>query len=200
MLPKTILYCGTRETPPQPLELRAGPLTMLFEPATGFLRYLRLGEHEVLRAIYGAVRDQNWGTVLPIISKLRTDIQPDSFQLSFEAICRQAEINFVWQGLISGDATGRVSFTFDGQAHSRFLRNRIGLCVLHPISACSGRPCRVRHSDGTEERGNFPKSISPHQPFLNIASLSYGVPATGITAQIQFAGEIFEMEDQRNWT
>ena len=37
---------------------------MVFEPATVFLRRLRLGEAELIRGIYAAVRDRNWGAVL----------------------------------------------------------------------------------------------------------------------------------------
>jgi D-apionolactonase len=45
------------------LELRAGPLEMLLEP--GGLRYVRLGEREVLRRVYVGVRDPNWGRLSP---------------------------------------------------------------------------------------------------------------------------------------
>jgi hypothetical protein len=35
-------------------------LTLSFEPQTAFLRHLRLGDHEVVRAIDAAIRDQAW--------------------------------------------------------------------------------------------------------------------------------------------
>src|SRR6266436_4368568 len=200
MLPKSVLHHGSSQPLLKPLELRAGPLTMIFEPGSAFLRHIRLGDHEVLRAIYGAVRDQNWGTIPPVISNLKSDVNTDSFSLSFEVACQQREIDFFWRGLIRGEPTGQVSYTFEGQVRSPFQRNRIGLCVLHPIAECSGRPCLVQHADGTEEQGFFPKSISPHQPFFDLKAISYEVVTTGITARIEFAGEVFEMEDQRNWS
>jgi hypothetical protein len=200
MLSNTTLYYGNSQPLPKPLQLRAGPLTMIFEPASAFLRHIRLGDHEVLRAIYGAVRDQNWGTIPPTIANLKSEIKADSFSLSFEVTCQQREVDFFWRGLIRGEPTGQVSYTFEGQARSQFQRNRIGLCVLHPIAECSGRPCLVQHNDGSEERGFFPKSISPHQPFFDLKRISYEVVTTGITAQVEFAGEVFEMEDQRNWS
>jgi len=200
MLSNTTLYYGSSQPLLKPMELRAGPLTMIFEPASAFLRHIRLGDHEVLRAIYGAVRDQNWGTIPPAVSNLKSEINADSFSLSFEVTCQQREIDFFWRGLIRGGPTGKVSYTFEGQARSQFQRNRIGLCVLHPIAECGGRPCLVQHNDGTEERGFFPKSISPHQPFFDLKETSYEVVTTGITAQVEFAGEVFEMEDQRNWS
>jgi len=89
MLPKPVLYYGSSQPLLKPMELRAGPLTMIFEPASAFLRHIRLGDHEVLRAIYGAVRDQNWGTIPPAVSNLKSEIKADSFSLSFEVTCQQ---------------------------------------------------------------------------------------------------------------
>jgi len=200
MAANTILWCGSADLPPAPLQLRAGPLTMIFEPATAFLRRILLGDHEVLRAIYAAVRDQNWGTILPTVSNLKSEIGPDAFHLTFDVTCRQEGIDFFWHGTITGESTGEVTYSFDGLARSQFKRNRIGICVLHPIVECSGRPCQVKHLDNSEEKGTFPRSISPHQPFFEIVSISHEIATTGITAEVRLAGEIFEMEDQRNWT
>ncbi|HXJ76038.1 MAG TPA: hypothetical protein VNM37_24495, partial [Candidatus Dormibacteraeota bacterium] len=66
MLSKGFLYSGGESA--RPLELRAGPLSLLFEPHTAFLRRIRLGDHEVVRAVYAAVRDQNWATITPKVS------------------------------------------------------------------------------------------------------------------------------------
>ncbi len=182
------------------IELRAGPLTMCFEPETAFLRHLRLGDHEVLRAVYAAVRDQNWSTILPRITIRRQEIGKDTFAIEFTAECRRGGIDYVWEGAVTGAADGRVEFKFNGEAHSEFLRNRIGICILHPIAECSGRPVTVTHTDGTEEAGAFPKDISPHQPFFDIRSVAYEVATTGILARIEASGDVFEMEDQRNWS
>jgi hypothetical protein len=198
MLSKVFLYSGRTES--RPIPLRAGPLAMVFEPDTGFLRHIRLGDHEVVRAIYAAVRDQNWGTVPPRITLGEQQIQKDSFQLSFEVLCQQGDIEFVWQGEASGDSNGQIRYRFDGVARSGFLRNRVGICILHPILECAGKPCAIEHIDGTTEQGAFPAAISPHQPFFDIRGISYGVVNTGIRAQLEMEGDTFEMEDQRNWT
>ncbi len=199
MLPKTVLYDGSHEAPPKPMDLRAGPLTMVFEPKTAFLRHIRLGDHEVVRAIYAAVRDHNWGTVPPQVTIAKSEINKDSFRLNLEVVCQQGGIDYRWQGTLSGEPSGQVSYVFEGEAHSAFQRNRIGLCVLHPITECSGRLCVIDHVDGTQEPGTFPRDIAPTQPFFEIQSVSYEA-APGIQAHIRFAGEIFEMEDQRNWS
>ena len=199
-LSKNIIRHGSDEPLIKPLELRAGPLTLLFDPGAGSLRHIRLGDHEVLRAIYAPVRDKNWGTIPPTLSGLKSEIRADSFRILFDVICRQGEIEFSWRGEVTGEATGQIRYSFDGQAGSRFQRNRIGICVLHPILECSGRGCTVKHVDGTEETGKFPRTISPHQPFFAIQTITYEIATTGISAEVQFAGEVFEMEDQRNWT
>jgi D-apionolactonase len=199
MSAKNILYCGTETLEPELIELKAGPVSMWFDPKTAFLKWLRLGDHEIVRAIYAAVRDENWGTVLPAIGNLQQEIKPDSFQLTFDMSCKRDHIDFFWRGTITGDSTGRVSYTFDGESRSAFQRNRIGICVLHPIAECSGKPCTVKHVDGTEEKGSFPKFIAPWQPFFDIKSLTYEA-APGAQAHIEFEGTVFEMEDQRNWS
>lgn len=198
MLSKVILYSGSEA--PQPIELRAGPLTLLFEPQTAFLRHIRLGDHEVVRAIYAAIRDHNWATILPQVTIRERDIKADSFQLTFDCDCHRGGVDYFWKGTVTGDATGRIRFTFDGESRSDFQRNRIGICVLHPIAECSSQPVTVEHTDGSAEEGTFPKDISPHQPFFDIRKVSYDVVNTGIRAQLEMDGDVFEMEDQRNWS
>src|SRR5687768_13159185 len=139
MLNQNILLYGHEELPPNPLALKAGPLTMIFEPDNAFLRYIRLGDHEIVRSIYAVVRDHNWNTIAWKVSNLQSSVREDSFDLSFDVECREREVHYVWKGAVRGDATGRVSFVFDGEARSAFRRNRIGICVLHPILEGAGK-------------------------------------------------------------
>jgi hypothetical protein len=57
----------------------------------------------------------------------------------------------------------------------------------------------VEKSDGTIERGAFPRYISPNQPFVNMRAITHSV-VPGLDAEVRFSGDVFEMEDQRNWT
>ncbi|MDA0711695.1 MAG: hypothetical protein O3B73_15965, partial [bacterium] len=85
------------------------------------------------------------------------------------------------------------------QALSTFLCNRIGFCVLHAASACSGAPCVIEKTDGSHQEGQFPGLISPHQPFLGMRAITHEIaPRTKV--RVAFDGDVFEMEDQRNWT
>lgn len=189
---------------PTPLmRLSAGPVQVEFEPDRGSLRRIRLGDREVLRGIYGAVRDRNWGTVPAQIQNLTTEEAPDAFLLTFDADCRQEGIHFVWHGSIQGFADGGLRFTFDGEARTDFLRNRIGLCVLHPLRECAGAPARQRRTDGTTVPGRFPDTIEPQivgqASFRDLRAVAHEV-RPGQWAEIEFEGDVFEMEDQRNWT
>jgi D-apionolactonase len=193
------IRCGRLDAPPQVIELRAGPLALLFDPGTAFLRRIRVGDREVLRNIYVAVRDRSWRTVPPKLSGLNLSPAEDGFNLEFDVECREREIGFSWHGRIQGKQDGTVAFTMDGEALTTFLRNRIGFCVLHPIRECTGRPCSVEKVDGTREEGVFPGRIAPHQPFKNIRAISYEIHP-GLLAEVRMEGETFEMEDQRNWS
>ncbi len=202
MIPRRVLYYGADQPLPLQRSLHAGPLTMVYDvdPAFGGnLRYIRLGDREVLRRVYVAVRDEDWGTIPATLSNLQVEAGDDAFHITFDVTHRQGEIDFFWQGVISGDAQGQLSFAMEGEARSTFLRNRIGFCVLHPMRECAGQPCAVEHTDGSIEHGEFPEFIAPHQPFLNVCAISHSV-FPGISATVRFHGDIFEMEDQRNWT
>jgi D-apionolactonase len=181
----------------QEFELRAGPLSMRFE--SGGLRYIRLGRYEVLRRIYVAVRDRNWGTAPSRLSHLKSEIERDSFRIEFDCEHQGGEIDFLWRGTITGSPDGEVVFSFDGVARSTFHHNRIGFCVLHPISGCAGRSCDVIHTNGEIEQGIFPAEIAPHQPFKDIRAITHEI-LPGLYATARMEGETFEMEDQRNWT
>jgi hypothetical protein len=182
----------------EPIPLRAGPVTMLFDADNVFLRYVRVGSHEVLRGINAPIRNQNWATVAPSVSNLQIEDEGDRFKVTFDVSCADKEIDFRWHGSISGSSKGVIEFTFDGVAHSTFKRNRIGFCVLHGPSA-AGQSWVLKTADGATSTGNFPKFISPHQPAKNLREITHEV-TPGIQARVEFHGEVFEMEDQRNWT
>lgn len=206
MLPKRVLYYGKDEALPERIPLRAGPLTLVYE--AGDLRYIKLGDHEIIRRIYVAIRDQNWDTILPHFANVEMEIGDDAFRIAYDVENRRGDIDFRWQGEITGEASGVIRFRMDGQAHSTFLRNRIGFCVLHPM-ACAGAAARIEHVDGTVDETPFPTHIAPQlvvdglikpvRPFEEMAALAHEI-APGLWARVEFEGEIFETEDQRNWT
>src|SRR4051812_15063231 len=160
MLPQNVLYYGKEDPLPARTQLRAGPLSLVFEE--GDLRYIRLGDQEIVRRLYVAIRDRNWGTVPPLLTHVQIESTPDSFRISYDVENKQGEIDFFRKGEITGDAQGTITFRMDGEARSSFVRSRIGFCVLHPHRECAGVACGVEHTDGSVEQGTFPKYISPH--------------------------------------
>ena len=171
---------------------------MVFDVDNVFLRYLRVGDHEILRGINAPIRNENWETVSPKISNLRLNQSGDSFEMTFDVTCQHADVDFRWEGSITGSDKGVIELTFDGVAESTFKKNRIGFCVLHGPSA-AGQPWQLETVDGKKLDGHFPKHISAHQPAKNLKAVAHEV-APGLHTRVEFEGDIFEMEDQRNWT
>ncbi|MBN8639280.1 MAG: hypothetical protein J0M07_28435 [Anaerolineae bacterium] len=190
------IYDGSGRPAPQRTTLRAGALTVEIEAGT--LRYLRLGNHEIVRGVYAAVRDHNWGTIPAVLRDLHIEQRADSFVITFTSEHQQGDLHFVWRGTIEGTAESTVTFRFDGEALTSFKRNRIGFCVLHPMTV-AGQAVEIEHVDGTTEQGAFPQAISPHQPYFDLRALTHEV-IPGVRAEVRMEGDTFEMEDQRNWT
>jgi D-apionolactonase len=189
---------GTDTHPTERIPLRAGPVTLVLEG--GDLREISAGPHELVRRIYGAVRDRDWGTVPGVVSHLSIASRDDSFTVSHVSTHQDREIDFVWQARIDGHADGRIEFAFSGVAQSSFSSNRIGLCTLHPIRECAGLAARARYTEGRHGDVSFPALVAEKQPitgFTGLTALRYDIH--GITVALEFDGDIFETEDQRNW-
>ena len=181
-----------------PVDIRCGELTFTFVPQLGFVRHVRWNGVEILNGIYAAVRDSVWGTVPARISNVIVQTEAEEFKIVFEANCQQGGIDFTWNGSITG-APQQLTFTMDGTAKTTFEKNRIGFCVLHPLSAV-GKPCKALPADKrTEIAGTLPRAIAPQQPFVNLSGFHHEF-YPGFWAELEFVGDIFEMEDHRNWT
>jgi hypothetical protein len=196
-------WYGRDEPPIERRELRAGPLTIELEGID--LRYVRLGDLELVRRLYAAVRDHNWGTIPPVVSNVRLDVHDDSFVLRFDARQVAQNIDFRWSGELTGGPDGTVAYSLDGAAESDFAYNRIGFCVLHPAEA-AGRRYRARTPDG-ELEGELPDTIGPQlivdglpAPLFPSFDRLEIEAADGLWARFELEGDLFETEDQRNWT
>ena len=183
---------------PEMIPLRTRQYSCLFQMQTAFLRRVKSSGVEVIRAIYGALRDKNWDTVEPRLEIERIEQGDDSFSLNFTAHHESGPISFSLERY-DRRARWRVGVYFRWSRRKIFPSESNPYCVLHPIIECAGKACRVQHSDGAWGEGSLPRFISPHQPFKDIQALSWR-PSDHIQASIQFEGEVFEMEDQRNWT
>ena len=193
--------CELKTTKPvlPTIDLRAGPLALRFHD--GDLRTIVWNGRECVRRIYAAVRDRNWETAPNLLSDVEVRQDLDGFEIRYTCENLLYDVDFAWRCEILGTASGRVTLSMDGVARKAFLKNRIGFCVLHPAS-CAGARCDVHHTDGTVSTSVLPQRIAASQPvppFLNMRGLSQQLSPT-CWLEMQFTGDEFEMEDQRNWT
>lgn len=177
--------------------LKTTQLTVAYQQ--GYLRYIKLGNQELVRMIYTAVRDQHWLTAAMNISEEKIVQEEHTFKITYQAKYSLNGIEYFASVEIIGQSDDTISFHFIGTADCDFLRNRIGICVHHPIQECVGQSVDIIQEDGSSLLSVFPQLIAPHQPFKNIQQLIWKTPKA-VQARLAFEGDIFETEDQRNWT
>jgi hypothetical protein len=198
------MWYGRDEPPPGVITLRAGPVQVEFQE--GDLRYIKFDGQELIRRIYVAVRDANWNTIPARISNLVIDSAGDRFQIQFDAHHEAGPLAFRWQAAIAGTPEGTIEYALDGVAESDFRYCRIGFCLLHPVAGIAGSPYRALTPGGALS-GVLPEWIEPQRMvdgletpmFPSFSSLTIDTPA-GLRIAAEFEGDLFEMEDQRNWT
>jgi len=177
--------------------LKAGDLTCMYE--TGKLRYIRKGNTELLRNIYIAVRNEHWGTLPYIIEGEEINAGENAFSISYSAIFGQPDPVYKMICSIVGNPAGTIAYAVKGEALRAFKKNRIGICIHHPIKDCSGRSVLIERPDGSRYESVFPELVSPQQPFVEIRNMQWTTPENS-TVGLFFEGDIFETEDQRNWS
>jgi D-apionolactonase len=203
-LTKYELWYGRNDPPPQRTLLRAGPLTGVMEG--GDLWDIRRGDIELVRRIYVAVRDENWDTIPAHITDVSTDIHEDRFVVSYEAEHSSSTLRFRWHAQITGEQDGTIAFSMAGHAQQDFSYCRIGFCVLHPLTEYCGQPYHGRGPSGPVI-GSLPTLIVPQRfeggfyipLFPSVSDFTVSLKS-GIEMRFAFEGDLFEMEDQRNWT
>ncbi len=131
-LPLNTRRYGIPNALPETLELRAGPLTLTLENAD--LRGIKFGTVEIVQRLYVAIRNQNWDTIQPEYSRFTVHNRGDSFEITFQAVNHAGDVDFAWSGSIFGSENGTITYRMDGAPRKSFLRNRIGFCVLHPMT------------------------------------------------------------------
>lgn len=189
---------------PEPLRLRAGPVTALLDGAD--LRHVRIGGVELVQRVYVAVRDAPWNTIPALIEDWQHEIGDDRFRVSFRARHRHEAIRFDWQGLIEGTPDGLIHYTMDGVCQGVFQYSKIGFNVHHALEGAVGRPYVAMTEDGPLH-GVLPQAIDPQRivdgalsgmfaPYREIAL----EVTDGLEAVVALEGDLLELQDHRNWT
>ncbi|HOW10030.1 MAG TPA: hypothetical protein PLX08_09525 [Bacteroidales bacterium] len=192
---RTIQTGSEREEAPMKV-LSAGNVTAIWDGIS--LRFIKAAGIELLTMIYPALRDSKWQAVSPEV--INEEVLQDKTSFSVKLRCRYktSEIDFVADYLYEGTGENSIIVTMEGQALESFQKNRLGWCVLHPVEGNAGEKCLVELRNGTFEHSVFPLAVSPFQVFTNIRSMSW--TREGISCKLDFEGDVFETEDQRNWT
>jgi hypothetical protein len=191
-------------TPPSPPRLlRAGRLTAVLDGVD--LRFIRWGDVEIARRIYVGVRALDWSTVLPDVLEVEVDERNDEFRV--QSRCRHVEdsIGFIWKGSMVGTSDGVLTYEMDGEAETDFEYAKVGICIHHPLTTV-GRPYYGETPAGAVA-GHFDAAIAP-QIHVGEVDLPIFPPVLSLTIaqtdavsfEVSFAGERFELEDQRNWS
>jgi D-apionolactonase len=182
--------------------VRAGSLSAYL--GANDVRYLCLDDNELVRRMHVAVRDTRWGTVPLGDAHARVGRPAGGFSLAFGGRCRSEGLDLELECSITGSAGGRVEFAMDCHALSASDYNRIGICVLLP-SELAGWPSAAG-SQAQSDRWRLPIMVGPQRieggrihalmpPFTHFEVKV----ASGIGMSLDFAGDEFEIEDQRNW-
>jgi hypothetical protein len=157
------------------------------------LRWLSLGPHELLRRVALVLRDRAWRTPDPVATRVRRTTQ--GFVIGGTTRVERTLVDWSLRVDAADDALNvgaRITPRRDVDV------NRAGLVVLLDAGAWSGARYEATHrSDGRRTRGRLPREVAPHQPLLDLAAVR--IASDGLALDLAFAGDVFEMEDQRNW-
>ena len=192
--PDGIIYFGTDEAPQAERKFSAGALSLVL--SDGAVRGLSWHGTEVVRGISCPIRDANWATYTSVLADEKIKESPDEFEISQLRLVADGALRI--DLLFRGHSDGTFIATTEMSASGEFITNRAGFTLLHPLRDVVGTPLDIIHPDRSVTSSYFPLLISPEQVAAGIAGLRYCVD--GIDTEIAFQGEVFEMEDQRNWS
>jgi hypothetical protein len=152
------------------------------------------------------VRDANWNTIPPRFSNVKLEETAGGFEVSFDASHEHEEIQFTWHGTIGGSQDGTIVYSMDGICGANFPYNKIGICIHHPFRESAGRKYRGRTLQGPVN-GTLPVLVGP-QRLIDGIDIPLFPAVTNLTIELDeslrvefaFEGDLFEMEDHRNWT
>jgi hypothetical protein len=198
-----VIERGTPAPRPQGQVVSFGDLSALVIGSE--LRYVCFGGREILRRVHVAVRDAVWGTIAPSSEESEVLDQRSAPTLRVRAEHRDGGLDFAWHGGAEGhDST--ITYSMLGTCNGVFDFNRIGICAMLPLSEFAGADYLLEGPDGSTS-GMLPDMVGPQTivegvyqgvcpPFERFTSRL----RDGLEVTLAFAGDVFEMEDQRNWT
>jgi len=188
------IHFGTTESLPEDRQFSAGALSLHI--SDGAVRRLCWHGVEVVRGIACPIRDANWATCISVLAEESVTETPAGFEVRQVRLVANDALRL--ELVFKGSTDGTFQAVSEISVCREFITNRAGFTLLHPLQHIAGTPLSVAHPDGLVTVSEFPLLISPHQVADGISVLRHVV--NGIEVDIAFHGEIFEMEDQRNWS
>ena len=133
------------------------------------MRWIKIGDAEVIRAIAFLIRDRNWSTCPPEISNLRIDESNGGFVVSFDALTCTVDGDLPWHAEFRGTSDGTIRCEGAARPEQDFPTCRTGFVILHPLAGVVGRPMAIEHVDGTVDHTEAPLLIATGEPFSTCA-------------------------------
>jgi hypothetical protein len=183
--------------------LAAGPLTATLSGLD--LLDVRFGDTEIIRRLAVRVRDEGWRTIPGSPEEVTATEDGERFSVRLAARCRSAGLDLATKVEMSATGDGSLVMEMSGEALAESRVNRLGLVILHPLSV-AGRAWRAS-GNGVSSEGTLPALIGPQAirdgvelplfPAFDHLEIDL---AGDTTLVFDLAGDLFEMEDQRNWS
>ena len=175
---------------PEPTGVSVGSWT--WESRGDEVADIRYAGVPVLRSVRFVARDADWETVP--VERVRLRRRGDGVRVRVRLTGFGAVVDLDLHVVAAGR---RLTVRARARSRTSWRRNRVGIVVLHPPDL-AGAALEVVHPDGSRETTVFPQHVSPDPPAVDIRGLAWARDGLRLTAT--FGGEVFEMEDQRNWT
>lgn len=187
-------------SPAAPRQLRAGPVR--FTLVNGELRYLYIGDREVVRRVYFCVRfHDKWDTAFNEITRcdVTADARAGTFSIALAARAVTGPVNYGWSAHITGAADGTIVYTVRGAALAECTQiRRCGIQLLLGADSILGQPYTLTRPDGSSMKQEFPVRIDPEVLPTQFRTLHYQT-RDAIDVAAEFTGTTFGYEDQRNF-
>ena len=157
---------------------------------------------QILRRIFVTVRDGDWQEVAPI----RWEIDERGSTTHILARHRSDRVDFEWEGKLQvSEDLRELNFDFAGKVVRDMDVCRLGLIVLHPVELIVGARLTAMGPQGAQQV-SVSRRIHP-QPMVDGVPGAMTEPFSSLfieredfgRLELHFFGELFEMEDQRNW-
>jgi len=161
------------------------------------VRNVTIDGFDVAQTITFSVRDKSWGTVESTNWSSSIETTNGRIDITMTGRFTSEDIDLEATIKLRTDGKGSLFYDVSAVALRDFERARIGICVMHP-ARLAGELLEVTTPDSRYSTV-FPDEISASRVISNIVSLRHGTGANNHVV-FDFEGELFEFEDQRNWT